>query len=81
MHVGNLSHGIFKLDIISIDDVVGELFLSFLEEFNLLGELPLQLAKLDLPLSGPFLQPDHLVLRLLDLLLQLDHFIAERQNL
>ena len=78
MHAGNLSHGIFKLSAISIGGIVGELFLRLFEEFNLLGWLPLQLEKLDLMPSGPFLQFGHLGLCLLNLLLQINHLVVER---
>jgi len=76
MHAGNLSHGIFEPSTISIGSVVGELFFGFLEELDLLGKLPLHLAKLNLTLGGPFLQLGHLGLHLLDLLLQINHFVA-----
>jgi len=78
MHAGNLSHGIFEPSVISISDVIGEFLFSVLEELDLLAKLPLHLAQLDLVLSGPLLQLGHLGLRLLDVLLQINHFVAER---
>jgi len=37
MHAGKLSDGILKFLVVSISDVVGELFLHLLEGFNLLN--------------------------------------------
>lgn len=81
MHAGKMSHGILKPLAISVDGIVGELFLCLLEELNLLSQLPLHLPQLDLTLGGSLLQLAHFSLCLLDLLLQVDHLIAERQDL
>ena len=78
MHAGKVNHGILKPLAISIGNVVGELFFCFLEKLDLLSKLPLHLAQLDLTLDGPFLQLDHFCLHILDLLLEVDHLIAER---
>jgi len=77
MHAGNLSHGIFEPHAISIGGITGEFLFSLLEEFDLLGKFPLHLTKLGLVLSGPLLQLGHLGLRLLYLLFQINHFVAE----
>jgi len=78
MHTGNLSHGIFEPSTIGIDNIVGEFLFCLLEELDFLGKLPLHLAQLDLTLSGPLLQLGHPGLRLFYLLLQINHFVAER---
>ena len=78
MHAGKLNHGILKPLAISIGSVVGELFFCFLEKLDLLSKLPLHLAQLDITLGGPLLQLGHPGLRLIYLLLQFNHFVAER---
>ena len=78
MHAGKLSHGIMEPLVIGISDVIVEFLFCLLEELDLLSKLPLHLAQLDLTLDGPFLQLDHFCLHILDLLLEVDHLIAER---
>ena len=78
MHAGNWSHGIFEPNTIGIGNVVGELIFGLLEELDLLGKLPLHLAKLNLTLSDPLLQLGHFSMRLFYLLLQINHFLEEK---
>jgi len=81
MHACKLSYGILEPLVISIDNIVVEFFFCFLEELDLLSQLPLHLPQLDLALGTSLLQLGHLGLHSLDLLLQINHLVAERQDL
>ena len=56
MHTGKLSYGILEPLAISIGNIIVELLLRLLEEFNFLGQFPFYLPQLNLALGDPLLQ-------------------------
>ena len=53
MHAGKLSDGILEPLTVTVSNIIGEFLLCFLEGFNLLTELPLNLPQQDLA-GSPF---------------------------
>jgi len=71
VHTGNLSEGILEPRVVSINNISGQLSLSFFEPLGLLEELGLNTTQLHFSIDGPFFKPCHLGFGCLSYLFQL----------